>query len=324
MKRRRLLAASAIAAFAASRVGFVAAAEHGPYPSRPIRILVGFASGGPADAVARAIGKMLQSQMQHAVVVENRTGADGSVALEMLKNAEPDGHTVLLTQNSVTVNPSLYTSVPFDPLADFAPIAYIGEGTNFVAINPSVPAATLTEFLAHAKANPGKLNYAATSSANELACELLAQMGGIRLTRVPYRGAAPAMPDLISGQIHLMVSNIATLLPHVKSGRIRALAVTGLKRSQLSPETPTVSELGLAGYSASTWYGLLAPAGTPKEIVERLHSEINRALADSGMQQQMIDLAVEVEPKSREEFSRFMVDDLEKWKRVVAASGGAR
>lgn len=303
---------------------YSAAAEADAYPSKPIKMLVGFAAGGPADSVARALAQQLQKQMGQPTVVENRTGADGNLALEALKNAQPDGYTILLTQNSVTVNPSLYQKVPFQPLADFVPLAFIGEGTNFVATNPSVPATTLAEFIAYAKANPGKVNYAATSSPNELASELLAQMSGIKLVRVPYRGAAPAMPDLISGQIQLMVSNIATLLPHVKTGRIRALAVTGLKRSELSPETPTVSELGLTGYSASTWYGMLAPAATPPSIVERLHSEINKALSDPAIKQQMIDRAVELNVQSREAFRQFLVDDLDKWRRVVAASGGPR
>lgn len=322
MKFRKHWLASTVAAVVAVHSSLALAAD--AYPSKPIKLIVGFAAGGPADAVARAIGRKLQQQMKQPVVVETRSGADGNVALEAVVHAPPDGYTILLTQNGITVNPSLYKKVPFDPLADFAPLAFIGEGTNFVAITPSLPATTLNEFIAYGKRNPGKLNYAATSSPNELASELLAQMSGIRMVRVPYRGAAPAMPDLISGQIHVMVSNIATLLPHVKSGRMRALAVTSLTRSALSPETPTVSELGLTGYSASTWYGLLAPAATPLAVVERLHNEINEALKDPGVKAQMTDQAVEIMVQSREAFQTFLVDDLAKWKRVVAVSGGPR
>jgi tripartite-type tricarboxylate transporter receptor subunit TctC len=294
------------------------------YPARPMKILVGFAAGGPADAVARMMARKLQEQMKQPVVVENKTGADGTVAIEALTRSPPDGYTLLMTQNSITVNPSLYKKVPFNPMTDVVPVAYIGEGTNFVAVTPALPVRNLQELIEYGRRNPGQLNYAATASANELASELLAQMAGMKMTRISYRGLAPAMPDLMSGQIHLVVSNIGTLLPQVKSGRIRALAVTGLKRSPLAPEIPTVSELGLKGYSATTWYGMLAPAGTPAPVVERLHREINIALQDAEVRKQMADLAVDLSVQTREEFQAFLRDDLDKWKKVVAGAGGPR
>lgn len=309
----------------------VAALVHGldafaadTYPSRPIKIFVGFAAGGPADAVARLIGQKLQNQMKQSVVVENKTGADGTVAIEALIHSQPDGYTLLMTQNSITMNPSLYKKVPFDPMTDVVPLAYIGDGTNFVAVTPSLPVKSLQELIDYGKRNPEQLNYAATASGNELASELLAQMAGIKMTRVAYRGAAPAMPDLMSGQIQVMVSNISTLLPYVKNGRMRVLAVTGLKRSKLAPEVPTVSELGLTGYSATTWYGMLAPKGTPEPIVERLHQEINAALRTPEVEAKMTNLAVDLAVQSRKDFNDFLREDQEKWKKVVTSMGGPR
>jgi tripartite-type tricarboxylate transporter receptor subunit TctC len=322
MKLPRHWMAAVLAIVAFAHGGTARAADE--YPARPMKILVGFAAGGPADAVARMMARKLQEQMKQPVVVENKTGADGTVAIEALTRSPPDGYTLLMTQNSITVNPSLYKKVPFNPMTDVAPVAFIGEGTNFVAVTPSLPVRNLQELIDYGRRNPGQLNYAATASANELASELLAQMAGMKMTRISYRGLAPAMLDLMSGQIHLVVSNIGTLLPQVKSGRIRALAVTGLKRSPLAPEVPTVSELGLKGYSATTWYGMLAPAGTPAPVVERLHREINIALQDAEVRKQMADLAVDLIVQSREEFQAFLRDDLEKWKKVVAAAGGPR
>jgi tripartite-type tricarboxylate transporter receptor subunit TctC len=314
---------AAVLALAALAHGAAAQAAD-EYPARPMKILVGFAAGGPADAVARMMARKLQDQMKQPVVVENKTGADGTVAIETLTRSPADGYTLLMTQNSITVNPSLYKKVPFNPMTDVLPVAYIGEGTNFVAVTPSLPVRNLQELIEYGRRNPGQLNYAATASANELASELLAQMAGMKMTRISYRGLAPAMPDLMAGQIHLVVSNIGTLLPQVKAGRIRALAVTGLKRSPLAPDVPTVSELGLKGYSATTWYGMLAPAGTPAPVVERLHREINIALQDAEVRKQMADLAVDLSVQTREEFQAFLRDDLEKWKKVVAGAGGPR
>ena len=294
------------------------------YPARAIRMFVGFAAGGPADAVARLLARKLQDQMKQAVIVENRTGADGSVSIEALTRAQPDGYTLLMTQNSLTINPSLYRKVPFDPLKDVTPVAYIGEGTNFVAITPSLPVRTLQELIDYGRRHPEKLNYAATSAPNELASELLGQMAEMKMTRIPYRGAAPAMPDLMSGQIQVMITNIGTILPHVRTGNVRALAVTGLTRSPLAPNIPTVHELGLKGYSATTWYGVLAPPNTPAPVVERLHREVNAALNDADVKARMADLAVDLSVQSREEFQAFIRRDLEKWKKVVSTAGGPR
>lgn len=322
MKRMKTCLGALLGAVLCFSVPLARAADE--YPAKAVKMLVGFAPGGPADAVARLLARKLQEQMKQPVIVENKTGADGSVSIDALVRAQPDGYTLLMTQNSLTINPSLYRKVPFDPIKDVTPVAYIGEGTNFVAITPSLPAKTLQELIDYARRNPEKLNYAATSAPNELASELLGQMADIKMTRVPYRGAAPAMPDLMSGQIHVMITNIGTIMPHVKTGSVRALAVTGLTRSPLAPNVPTVSELGLKGYSATTWYGVLAPANTPAPVVDRLHREINAALNDAEVKARMADLAVELSVQPREEFQSFIRRDLEKWRKVVSMSGGPR
>jgi tripartite-type tricarboxylate transporter receptor subunit TctC len=308
--------------FGLSLVNTIAHADE--YPSKPIKIIVGFAPGGPADAVARGFAQRLATQFKSTVVVENRSGADGNIALDLVARAAPDGYTLLLTQNGLTVNPSLYRRVPFDAIKDFAPIAFVGEGTNFVAVATNVPGKDLQEMLAYAKRAPDPITYAATSSPNELASELIAQMADVKFTRVPYKGAAPAIPDLVAGRLQMMVSNIGTLLPHVKSGRIKALAVTSLKRSTLAPDVPTVSESGLSGYTASTWYGVVAPAATPRSIIERLHAEFRKAMDAPDLSASLLAQAVETKNMTIPEFTQFIQEDLAKWEKVVKASGGKR
>jgi tripartite-type tricarboxylate transporter receptor subunit TctC len=291
------------------------------YPSKPVRIVVGFAPGGPADIIARVLSRRLAVHLDQSVVVENRPGADANIAMELVARALPDGYTLLLAQSGLSINPSLYGKVAFDPIKDFAPITLVGEATNFLVVHPSVPTNNLKEFIDYAKANPGKLNYASTSSPTHLATEMLKQMAGLNLVRVPYKGAAPAIPELLSGQVQFMVSSLGTLLPHVKANKVRALAVTSAKRSNLVPEVPTVDEAGVPGYAASTWYGIAAPAGTPRTIIDRLNADFRKVLDEPEVKAQLLAQTIEASPSTPEEFGEFVRSDMAKWQRVVKASG---
>jgi tripartite-type tricarboxylate transporter receptor subunit TctC len=291
------------------------------YPTKPVRIIVGFAPGGPADVIARALSRSLAVHLGQPVVVENRPGADANIAMEMVARAAPDGYTLLLAQSGLTINPSLYSKVAFDSLKDFVPITLVGEATNFIVVHLSVPANNLKELIDYVKANPGKLNYASTSSPTHLATEMLKQMAGLNIVRVPYKGAAPAIPELLSGQVQFMVSSLGTLLPHVKANRVRALAVTSARRSALVPDIPTVNEAGVPGYSAATWYGMAAPAGTPRAIIDRLNSDFRKILDEPEIKAQLLAQTIEASPSTPEEFGEFIRADMAKWQTVVKASG---
>jgi tripartite-type tricarboxylate transporter receptor subunit TctC len=297
------------------------AAQAQAYPSKPVRMVVGFAAGGPADVIARALGQRLATYLGKPVVIENRPGADANIAMEAVAHAAPDGYTLLLAQNGLSINPSLYGKVPFDPLKDFAPISLVGEASNFVVVHPSVPAHTLQEFIEYAKANPGKLNYASTSSPTHLATEMLNQMAGVNIVRIPYKGAAPAIPELLAGRVDMMVSSIGTLLPFVKANKVRALAVTSANRSSLTPDVPTVNEAGIPGYSATTWYGLVAPASTPRAIVERLNGDLRKILIEPEIKSLLLEQSIDASPSTPEEFGAFIHSDIAKWQKVVKTSG---
>jgi len=291
------------------------------YPSKPVRMVVGFAAGGPADIIARALGQRLAVHLGQAVVVENRPGADANIAMEVVARAAPDGYTLLAGQSGLSINPSLYSKVAFDTLKDFAPITLVGEATNFVVVHPSVPVNNLKEFIDYAKANPGKLNYASTSSPTHLATEMLNQMAGVNIVRIPYKGAAPAIPALLAGEVQFMVSSLGTLLPQVRANKVRALAVTGARRSSLAPDVPTVDEAGIPGYSATTWYGIAAPAGTPRPIIDRLNAEFRKILGEPEIKAQLLAQSIEASPTTPEEFGEFIRADMAKWQKVVKASG---
>ena len=306
-------------------LGFVVAmpatASAQAYPAKPLRMVVGFAAGGPADIIARALSQRLAAHLGQAVVVENRPGADANIAMELVARAVPDGHTLLLAQSGLSINPSLYGKVAFDPVKDFVPITLVGEASNFVVVHPSVPANNLKEFIDYARANPGKLNYASTSSPTHLATEMLNQMAGVNIVRIPYKGAAPAIPALLSGEVQFMVSSLGTLLAHVRANKVRALAVTSARRSSLVPEVPTVDEAGIPGYSATTWYGISAPGGTPRPIVERLNADSRKVLGEQEIKSQLLAQSIEAAPSTPEEFGEFIRADMAKWQRVVKASG---
>ncbi len=292
------------------------------YPSRPLRILVGFAAGGPVDAVARITANRLPAYVGQSVVVENRPGADASIAMEALAKSAPDGHTLYLLQPGVAINPALYKSVPFDPIKDFAPITLIGESPNLVAVSNATPVKNLQELLALARDKRGQLNYGATSSPTLLASELLNTMASVQITRIPFKGAAPAFTALMANDVQLVISGIGTLLPLAKGGKVRAIAVTSAKRSALAPDIPTMEESGLVGYVATTWYGLAAPGATPRPIIDRLNADMRKLLAEPEVKTQLQAQGIdEPTPTTPERVTELVRAELVKWDRVVKQSG---
>ncbi len=296
------------------------------YPERPVTIVVGFPPGGPSDVLARVIANKLGELLGQPFVVDNRPGAGGNVAGEVVAHAEPDGYTLLMGNNSIlATNASLYAKIGFDPIKDFSPISLVGSQANILVVNPNVPANTMGELIDLAKANPGKLNFASSGfgAAAHLAGELFKTMAQIDIVHVPYKGAGPALQDVISGQDQMMFATAASVVGMIKSGQVRALAVTTLKRTAVLPDIPTVDELGLKGFEATTWHGLVAPEGTPKEIIATLHRAIVAALNDAEVRRSLTDLGVEIIGDSPEEFSAYIQAEIPKWRDVIKASGAA-
>jgi tripartite-type tricarboxylate transporter receptor subunit TctC len=316
--RRRFLNLAASAA-ALQAVSSVARAQ--AYPSRPVRIVVGFAPGGGVDITARLIGQSLSERLGQQFVVENRTGAGSNIGTEAVVNAAPDGYTLLLASGTNAINATLYAKLNYDFIRDIAPVATISRVPNVVAVHPAFPAKTLLEFIAYARANPGKVNMAAlTGSGDHMAAELLKMMAGVDLVHVPYRGVAPALNDLIGAQVQVMIPSMAASLEHFRAGRLRALAVTTTTRSRLLPDVPAVAEL-VPGYEASSWYGVGVPKKTPTEIVEKLNREINAAIADPKLKARLADLGAEPMSMTPAEFEKFIAVETEKWGKVVKLAG---
>ena len=292
-----------------------------PYPAKPIRMVVGFVAGGPTDALARLYAQRLGASLGQQVVVENRGGADGVIAAEMVARSAPDGYTLFFASSGHAINASLYKSLPYRTVEDFEPIALVGESPNLIAVPPSLPVRDLREFIELAKSKPGALNYGATSSPTHLATELFTSMAGIQVTRIPFKGAAPAMTALMAGDLQLVLSGIGTMLPQVKGGKLKGLAVTSASRSPLAPEIPTVVESGLPGYVATTWYGVLAPAGTPRPMVERLNRETSVLLGDAATKGSLAAQGVVSTPMTPEEFGSFLRAEVGKWAKIAQETG---
>jgi tripartite-type tricarboxylate transporter receptor subunit TctC len=269
-------------AFVAAVAAFVAGAALGQaYPNKPIRLIVPFAAGGGNDNIARLVGKRVSDSLGQPLVIDNRPGAGGVLGAELAAKSAPDGYTLFLGGvGSHAVNPNLIEKLPYDPIKDFAPVILLAQAPLVLVVHPSVPARTFAEFVEYARKNPGKLNFASNGngSSAQLAAVMFDSMAGADMEHVPYKGLAPALTDLLSGQVQLMFSSVVAILPHIKADKLRALAVTGEKRLASLPDVPTVAESGFPGYEASSWYGILAPAGTPREIVTRLNAEFTRAL----------------------------------------------
>jgi tripartite-type tricarboxylate transporter receptor subunit TctC len=294
------------------------------YPTRPIRLIVGFAPGGGTDTTARAIAQKLGAELGQQVVVDNRPGAAGNIATELVARATPDGYTLLMgTIAALAINPTLYDKLPFDPVRDFAPISQAVNSTNILVVHPTVPAKTLQELIALARAKPGQLNYGSSGvgGAGHLAGELFNTMAKVNLVHVPYKGGGPVMVDLLAGQVQVVFATAATAIPHVKAGRIRALAVTTIKRAGMVPDIPTVAEQGLPGYDANNWYGMLAPARTPRAIVTKLNTLVVKTLGMPDIREYLFNQGLDPAPTTPEAFAAYIRAEIAKWSKVVSAAG---
>ncbi len=292
------------------------------YPGRPVRIIAGFAAGGGVDISARLIGQWLGERLGQPFVTENRTGADGNIATEAVVNASPDGYTLLLATLPNAVNASLYPHLKFDFLRDIAPVAGVIRVPMVVLVHPSVPATSIPELIAYAKANAGKLNLASagTGSAPHMAAELFNYMAGVSMVHVPYRGQGPALSDLLGGQVQILFAAAPGTVDYIKSGKLRALAVTSATSAEVLKDLPTIAS-SVPGYDASQWYGIAAPKNTPADIVGRLNTEINAAFADATMRQRFAAISGEPLGGTPEQFGKLIADETEKWAKVVKFAG---
>jgi len=317
LPRRKLMhlaaGAAALAAFSRTASGF-------DYPTRSVHIVVPFPPGGAPDIEARLIGQWLSPRLGQQFIVDNRPGAAGNIGTEIVAHAPPDGYTLLLTTSATAVNVAFYTNLNYNFARDIIPVGCVGIVPFVMAITPSFPAKTVAEFIAYAKANPGKINMASqgTGTTPHVCGELLMMVTGIKLLHVPYRGNL--MPDLLAGQVQLYFSPMPQAIDFVRDGRLRALAVTTEKRSDLLPDVPTVAE-SVPGFEATGWYGICAPAGTPTAIIDKLNAQINTSLADPNFKARLLTLGVEPRPMTTAEFGKFVGDEIEKWSKVIKFAG---
>ncbi len=315
-----------IAPFAAAIVGLclthpTRAAE---YPTHPVTLVVAFTPGGPSDVLARIVGKQLETILHQPFVIENRPGGAGNIAAEYVAHARHDGYTLLMGNNSIlATNGALFARLAYDAEKDFAPISMVGTQPNILVVNPNVPVHTVAELIALAKKEPGKLNYGNSGygAAAHLSAELFKTDAHVEIVGINYKGASPALQDLIAGHTQLMFATSASVIGHIKSGLVRPIAVTTLKRFSLMPDLPTVAESGLPGFDATTWHGLVAPAGTPKEVIATLHRATVAGLKDPETQKRLADLGVEIAGSSPEEFAAYIKSEIPKWTAVVKAAG---
>lgn len=294
------------------------------YPAKSIRIIVAYPPGGGTDIVGRMVAQKLTENLGHTVVVDNRGGATGNIGTEIAARAAPDGYTLLMGNVAPNaINVSLFAKIPYDPVKDFEPVSLVALTPNIVLVHPSLPVRTVKDLIALAKAKPGTLNYssAGIGSSSHLAPELFAILTGIKMVHVPYKGGGPGLVDLLSGQMQLMMTTMPAAMPHVKSGKVRAIAVTSARRSPSLPELPTVAEAGVKGYEVSTWYGVLAPARTPKGIVTRLHGEIVKILAAAETRDKLLAQGFEPVGSTPDEFGVYIQSEIAKWGKVIKAAG---
>lgn len=314
------LAASSVAAQKAAPAGSAVA---GGYPARPVRMVVGLAPGGATDIVARALSQRLSEKLGRSFVVDNRSGAGGTIATAIVAKAPADGYTLLAVSAGYSISAALYSELPYDPIKDLVPVSRLAESPFLLVVHPSLPVKDVKQLITVAKAKPGALNFAfaGNGSSGHLTGELFKSMAGIKTNDIPYKGAGPAMIDVLSGQADLMVANILSSLPHVRSGKLRALALTGGKRSAVIPELPTVSESGLPGYAVASWYGVLAPKGTPADIVGKLNREINAAMNSLAMKEWLQHDGAEPVEETPEQFGRHIQMEIARWQKVVKQAG---
>ena len=294
------------------------------YPARPVRFVVPFAAGGSVDTLARTIGPKLAEALGQQIVVDNRPGGNGDIGMLIVAKSAPDGYTLVLGYiANLAIAPSLYAKMPYDPIGDYAPVTQIATSPNVLTAHPSVPAKSLQELIALAKSKPGSVNFASTgvASIGHLTGELLNNLAGMKMTHVPYKGGGQAIIDLVGGHVQVMFSGFSAAMPHIKSGKIRPLAVTGAVRSRALAEVPTIAEQGFPGVEATAWYGVLAPAGAPKPVVSRLHGEIVRILKLPDVGQRLDAFGFERVGSTPAQFSDYIRSETRKWEKVVRASG---
>ena len=320
MKRIGLLALGLACLFGMDTAMGAASAQD--YPNRPLKLIVPFGAGGPTDILARLIGADLSERLGQPVVVETRPGAGGNLGTQAVINSPADGYTLLMVAHTNAINATLYASLPFNFLNDIAPVSGVVQVPNVMQVTPSLPVNTVAEFIDYAKANPGKINFCSTGNGTSahLGAELFKSMTGLQLVHVPYRGSGPALTDLMSGQVHLMFDPIPASIGHIRAGKLRALAVTSAKRTDVLPGVPTVSET-VPGFEISGWFGIGVPKNTPPAIVERLNREINAGLADPKLKARFAEFSAETHPGSAKEFRTFIESETEKWAKVVRLSG---
>jgi len=293
------------------------------YPTKPVTIVVPFAPGGAADTMARQLGERLHKRLGQPVIVENKPGAGTMIASEYVAKAAPDGHTVLLAASSLGIAPALYSKVNYDPVKDFAPISQVASVVHVLEVHPSLPVKSVAELIAWLKANPGKANYGSVGAgtSTHLESELFNTMAGVKMTHVPYKGSAPALMDLVGGNLQVMFDAWASSGPFVRDGKTRLLAVTTAQRSKILPDVPTVAESGLPGYEAMPWLGFVAPAGTPAAAVNRFHAELTEVLKEPEVQERFRNLGLDIIGNTPEQFAEFIKKDIVKWAKVVKDSG---
>ncbi|HEX4894966.1 MAG TPA: tripartite tricarboxylate transporter substrate binding protein [Solimonas sp.] len=321
-RRRFTMAGLALAAAVAAPLGAHAQA----YPTKPVTIVVPFAAGGTTDILARVIGQALNKELGQSVVVDNRAGAGGNIGAQLAAKAVPDGHTLFMgTVGTHAINQSLYKKLPFDPVKDFAPLTRVAMVPNLLVAHPGKPYKNVKELIAYAKANPGKVNFGSSGSGSSihLSGELFNALAKVDMVHVPYKGSAPAVTDLVGGQIDIMFDNMPSAIQHVRSGRLRALAVTTAKRSPELPDVPTIAEAGVPGYEATSWFGMFAPAGTPAPVVARLHTALVKVLADPEVKKKMAEQGAEPYSEKPEQFAEFIRKETAKWSKVVKESGAS-
>jgi tripartite-type tricarboxylate transporter receptor subunit TctC len=296
-----------------------------PYPNHPVRIVVPFPAGGTTDILAREVAQTLSQSLGQPFVVDNRPGAGGNIGSDIVAKAAPDGYTLLMgTVGTHAINPSLYAKMPYDHVKDFAPVILVAGVPNVLEINPSLPVHSVQELIAYAKANPGKINFASSGSGTSihLSGELFKTMTGVQMTHVPYKGSAPALQDLVGGQVQIMFDNLPSSLALIKAGKLKPLAVTSAARSTVLPDVPTVAEAGVPGFEASSWFGLLAPAGTPKDIVAKLNANVAKWLATPEAKEKLAAQgAIVASGLTPEDFAKHIATETTKWAKVVKESG---
>lgn len=316
MKRRMFIAAVGLA-------GLVQIPAHAQaYPTKPVKIIVGFAAGGVTDLVARALAQGLTTELGQQVIVENRGGASGIPGADVAAKAAPDGYTLMMGNiSTLAINAAMFAKLPYDPQKSFEPISMVARQPLVVAVSPKTPAKTIPEFVAYAKANDGKLNFGSGGASLQLAAEAFNQAAGLRMTHAPYKGGGPAMIDLAAGHIDMVFDAFSSLYPFIQDGRVRGLAITSAKRSPLAPELPTLVELGFPQIEVTSWQGLVAPAGTPPAVITRLNAAVQKVLASQVTRDQLTKSGVEASPSTPEQLAQYAAGERQRWKDVVAKAG---